>query len=340
MRQQRRSTRRINATSPRRRIGYTIPPAALLVVILAGIIGIFGIRHVQSNNSLDQPTPAYTPTIAEIATEAEVAQVGPTDTIVPPPTGIPPSEVPTIVPTLVPTITPTVGPTEIPPPGPRPPAPATGMSSKSYILYRGESGRKEVALTFDAGEGTGYTSQMLDILDKYGIKGSFGVTGKWAEANPDLLKRMVDEGHMLINHTYDHASWSGDSTGTTPLTADQMTAELTKTEQIVKDQTGYELKPYFRFPYGAYNDLSLQVLFQNGYTWTLWWTCDTEAWNGNVASQIETKCSPDDPTHGGPGAIILMHVVQEEDLKALPALIDAYKAEGYSFVTMEQMVQP
>ncbi|HEU0164753.1 MAG TPA: polysaccharide deacetylase family protein, partial [Thermomicrobiales bacterium] len=327
MRQQRRSTRRTSATSPRSRIGYTIRPAALLVVILSGIVGLFGIHHVQSVDPAVDLSPTLAPPTVQVLPTRDA-------TFVPPPTGIPPSEVPTIVPslvptaTLVPTIAPTAGPTEIPTPGPRPAAPATGMTSKSYILYRGESGRKEVALTFDAGQTTGYTSQMLDILDQYGIKGSFGVTGEWAQANPDLLKRMVDEGHMLINHTYDHASWSGLSLGTEPLTADQMTQELTKTEQIIKDQTGYELKPYFRFPYGDYNDLSLQVLFQNGYDWTLWWTCDTEAWNGNVASQIEEKCSPDDPTHGGPGAIILMHVIQEEDLKALPALIDAYKAEG------------
>ena len=83
----------------------------------------------------------------------------------------------------------------------------------SLIIKRGESGRKEVAFTFDAGEGRGYAEQMLNLLQKYGAVGTFGVTGLWAQQNPDLIDRMLNEGHQILNHSWDHSSFTGYSTG-------------------------------------------------------------------------------------------------------------------------------
>lgn len=70
----------------------------------------------------------------------------------------------------------------------------------------------EVALTFDAGADRGYAEAILDTLDEYGIKASFGITGHWAEENPDLVARMVEDGHMVFNHTWTHRSFTGFST--------------------------------------------------------------------------------------------------------------------------------
>lgn len=318
-----------------RRRPYSVRPAALLVVLLAGAIGLFGARAVQSDNSISTPVPTAT-TEAAIATNptndtlAQIATVAPTDA--PSPTLMPPTLTPTTPPLPTATAEPVSTQRPVPPP--------TGLNTASYIYGRGESGRKEVAFTFDAGEGPGHTAQILDILDAHGIKGSFGVTGKWAEENPDLLKRIVNEGHMVINHTYDHRAWTGKTTGTDPLTTAERLEEVNKTNQIILDITGYDTRPFFRFPYNDYDAASLETLKSAGYDYTLFWTCDTQGWNGFKADKIEQMCSQDDPDHGGPGAVILMHVVQDEDLAALPALIEAYQAEGYQVVTMEQMVQP
>jgi len=310
----------------------------LIVLALALVIGYFGAGAVRSDEQ-DALTPTPGTEVAAVPTD-----IPPID---PPPSATAPLATATTAPTSTPPPTATAVPTETPEPTPtpepvateRPVPPPTGLDTASYIYQRGESGRLEVAFTFDAGEGPGYTAEILDILDEYGIKGSFGVTGQWAEQNPELLQRIVDEGHMLINHTYDHASWSGASKGTPPLTYEERLAEVQTTEQIVYDITGYELAPYFRFPYGDYDQDSLVVLKDAGYDYTLWWTCDTQAWNGNSADTIMQICGPD-ADMGGPGAIILMHVVQEEDLNALAPMIEAYLDEGYAAVTMEEMVQP
>lgn len=326
------SGRTARVTTSERQRRYSARPAAVLVVVLAGLIALFGANSAWSNEPLDVPAPTVevtqAPDVALASTVPPATQpLQPTSTPLPSPT-------PTTEPTPEPTIAPTPVETE------RPSAPPTGLEGQSYVYSRGESGRKEVAFTFDAGEGPGHVTEILDILDSYGVKGSFGITGEWAEANPDLLRRIVDDGHMVINHTYDHASWTGESMGTAPLTHEQQLDEVSRTEQIILNLTGYDTKPFFRFPYNDYDKSNLETLKEAGYDYTLFWTCDTLAWNGTTAAEIEQMCSPDDPEHGGPGAVILMHVVQDQDLAALPALIGAYQAEGYDVVTMDQMVQP
>lgn len=242
-------------------------------------------------------------------------------------------------PTMLPTWTPTPLPTTVPTPSPteRPPAIQVTDPSIAVDIPQGTSGRKEVALSFDAGEGTGYTAQILDLLKQKNVKATFGVTGEWAQANPDLMRRIVADGHMIINHTYDHKSFTGVSTGLTPLTDAQQMQEVEKTEQIIKQETGYETRPYFRFPYGDYDLQALKNIAAAGYPVSVRWTCDTEAWNGFTVEHIIQLCGHD---KAQPGEIILSHVAQENDYKALPGLIDALQAQGYTFVTIDKLLQP
>lgn len=221
----------------------------------------------------------------------------------------------------------------------RPPAPDTGLDGTTLIVERGDSGRREVAFTFDAGEGAGHTEAMLDLLDEYGVKGSFGLTGEWVEAYPELARRIVDDGHMVINHTYDHRSWTGETTGDEALASEERTVQVEQTERIIRDVTGYETAPYFRFPYGAYDAEALDLLGGMGYDYTFWWSCDTLGWDGTTGEEIAERCDPD-AEGGGPGAIILMHVVTDGDLAALPLLLQEYLDAGYEIVTMEYMIQP
>lgn len=303
-------------------LSSVIRPQSILVLVLLVAVVLWG---AQSAGSSMQPTE--TPTVASVATT------------------VPPTPAPTARPTPSPTPRPT--PTAVrqptatrqPAARERPPAPDTGLDGTSLIVERGDSGRREAAFTFDAGEGPGHTEELLDILDEYRVKGSFGVTGEWVEQNPELARRIVDDGHMVINHTYDHRSWTGESTGDPPLTDDERRAEVQDTGRIIRDLTGYEAAPYFRFPYGAYDASSLELLAEAGYDYTLWWTCDTLGWDGYTGEEIVERCGPD-AEGGGPGAIILMHVVTDGDLAALPELLEEYVDDGYDIVTMEQMIQP
>jgi peptidoglycan-N-acetylglucosamine deacetylase len=218
---------------------------------------------------------------------------------------------------------------------PPPPDPGTGLST---IVDRGTNGRLEVALTFDAGADTGYAAGILDLLRDEGIKATFGMTGVWAESNPDLVRRMVAEGHQLMNHTWDHSSLTGANTQMPPMTPEQVTQQLADTEAVVRDLTGYEMRPYFRPPYGDYDEDSLRYLYDNGYTETIWWTCDTRGWAGWGAQQIIDYCT----TNIAEDEILLLHVgaAAVGDFEALPGLIQFFRENGYSFVTIEQMLQP
>ncbi|HYO30193.1 MAG TPA: polysaccharide deacetylase family protein [Thermomicrobiales bacterium] len=222
--------------------------------------------------------------------------------------------------------------------GARPPAPSPPTDGMSLLVEGGSNGRPEVALTFDAGADTGYAPAILDLLRDEGIPATFGMTGQWAENNPDLIQRMVAEGHQLINHTWTHQSMTGVNGGLPPMTYEQLADELARTEQIVRDLTGYELAPYYRPPYGDYSAETLGWLAELGYPFTIMWTCDSQGWKGWDASQIFEYCTQV-PLED---EVILMHVGAGAagDYEALPLLVDYYRQQGHAFVTVEQMLQP
>jgi peptidoglycan/xylan/chitin deacetylase (PgdA/CDA1 family) len=307
-----------------------IRPQSILVLLLAAVVA-WGADSATSGRRADPVSPTSEP--REVAAAPTAAPATTTPAQASRPTR---AAVPTATSEPEPTAVPA---TEEPAPAQRPEPPDTGLDGTSMIVERGESGRREVAFTFDAGEGAGHTEDILDLLDEYGVLGSFGVTGEWVEQNPELTRRIVDDGHMLINHTYDHQSWTGETTGGEPLGVDERRAQVEETERIIREVAGYEVAPYFRFPYGAYDSAALDLLGGMGYDYTLWWSCDTEGWNGLGPDEIVTKCGSD-AEEGGPGAVILMHVADDNDFAALPPLLDDYAAADYDFVTMEQLIQP
>ncbi len=219
-----------------------------------------------------------------------------------------------------------------------PPPPEVGTES-SYPIQTADTGRDEVALTFDCGADRGNTEAILDTLDAYGIKGSFGMTGLWAEDNPDLVLRMAQEGHMIFNHTYTHQSFTGFSTDSGDPGTDFRINEIEETEQVVAEITGgYDMRPYWRPPYGDYGPQTLADMASVGFGITVMWTVDTLGWNGMTGSQVLERCL--DTLQ--PGQIVLMHVgVQAPgDFEALPQYIEQAEAQGYAFVTVDQLLQP
>lgn len=185
-----------------------------------------------------------------------------------------------------------------------------------------------VALTFDAGSDRGYAEEILDALAAHGIKASFGMTGRWAESNPDLLTRMTDEGHVLINHSYDHPHME-------TLSTEERLAQLERTEDIINAITGTSTQPYFRPPYGSYNNQVLKDVGSAGYRYSVMWTVDCLGWKGIPPGDVAERCR----NALQPGAILLMHVgIASTDYAALEDIISAIDQAGYRYATIRELL--
>lgn len=211
------------------------------------------------------------------------------------------------------------------------PAPgANAAASDVWTIRRFDTQEKVMFLTFDAGADRGFTVQILDTLKRNGIKSSFGMTGVWAEQNPDLIQRIHNEGHHFINHSWNHPSFP-------TLTSAQRADQLKRTENLIRTQTGVDMRPYFRPPYGEYNDAVLADLAANGYTINVMWTTDTLGWNGLSAAQITQRVID----QAVPGGIVLMHVgAASQDAAALQPMIDQLRARGYRFESVADFIEP
>lgn len=310
-----------------------------LLVVLSGLAVVVAGRAAGTPKLIE--SAAMTATAPQIAAEAAPNETPrPRERIDPPSATAAPSA--TLTATATETATAAESPTRTPRPTatPRPDAPEPDDPAVSQVYNRGTSGRPEIALTFDAGADRGYAEEILDTLDRYGIKASFGISGRWAQENPDLVKRMVKEGHMVVNHTKSHHSFLADSPSDpeTITDPDAQTKELDDTAtRISKVTKGYDVRPYWRPPYGEYDDAVLANVAADGYTATVMWSCDTLGWNGASVDEIVARCGSD----AQPGDIILMHVgAASLDAEALPRLIETLQALGYEMVTIEQLLQP
>jgi peptidoglycan/xylan/chitin deacetylase (PgdA/CDA1 family) len=213
----------------------------------------------------------------------------------------------------------------------------TASGQPATVVYRGNASRRMVALTFDAGSDAGSTAEILGILRREGIRATFSVTGLWAEQNRDLLLAIAAAGHEIINHSYDHASFTGASTGAAPLTPDQRALELSRTEVTVYHLSQRSTRPYFRPPYGDIDDSVRRDAAADGYGTIVMWTVDTLGWNHATADAIVDRAL----SNAEPGAIYVMHVGSEsQDAAALPRIIDGLRAQGYAFGAIEDVLAP
>jgi len=224
------------------------------------------------------------------------------------------------------TATPPSAPTETPL------APSDGAAT---VVRRGDPSRRAVTLTFDAGADAGFTAQILDTLADNDVIAAFGITGAWAQQNPALVRRIAGEGHTIINHSYDHASFTGLSTETPPLTQEQRWYQLDRTESVVHDLAGGTTKPYFRPPYGDYDASVNEDIAARGYRYNVMWVVDSGGWRGRTADEIVRTCVRE----AEPGAILILHVgAASQDANALQRVIDALRADRYGFVSLPDLI--
>jgi peptidoglycan-N-acetylglucosamine deacetylase len=309
------------------------------VVLLAVVSGIVLTACSGPERDVDAtPGAVATATAAsvDLPPTSTVPPADPTATmtpVVPTPTATIPADTPAPTATTIPQPEPTA---TAPPPPTATTAPQQPSVEDVWTVRRFEDAGQVAVLTFDAGADRGYAEDILDVLAAEGIEASFGMTGGWAEQNPDLILRIVNEGHDLINHTWTHGSFTGYSTGQGPMPSADRRTELVRTENLIRDIAGVELQPYFRPPYGDYDDSVLLDLAANGYTVNVMWTIDTLGWNGLTATEINQRV-----WDGlAPGAIILMHVgAQSQDAVALPDMIAGLRERGYSFATVDDLVR-
>jgi len=253
-----------------------------------------------------------------------------------------PTEAATPTATAAPTATATTtasppAPTSPPPTATVPPAPTATPErvGSARVVDRGPATRRFVALTFDAGADAGYTSQILDVLRAQGVTASFGITGAWADRNPELVRRIVGDGHHLINHTYDHDSFTGLSTDRAPLTRAQRWSQLDRTAEAVRRIAGVEIGAYFRPPYGDYDASVNADVYARGYDYNVMWTVDSLGWRGASANEIVARCL----ANAAPGAIYVFHVGSaSQDGNAIERVIAGLRAAGYGMGSVPQLL--
>jgi peptidoglycan/xylan/chitin deacetylase (PgdA/CDA1 family) len=192
------------------------------------------------------------------------------------------------------------------------------------VVGRGPTGRRDVTLTFDVAYDARYTASFLDVLRRYGVKATMFVTGEWADANPALVRRMANEGHLVGNHSYSHPEF-------TKISDREIARQLARTDAAISARTNRSTKPYFRPPYGAQDARVNRGLGDEGYRYDVLWTVDSLGWKGLTAPEVVRRCIE----RAAPGAILMFHLSAKPDLDALPWVIQWLRNNNYRLVRLD-----
>lgn len=199
---------------------------------------------------------------------------------------------------------------------------------KYSSLFIDSSEEKVVYLTFDEGYENGYTAKILDILKETGVKAAFFVTYDYCKSSPELVERMISEGHIVGNHSYTHPSFPKCSPG-------QVEEEITALHNYVRDNFGYEMK-FFRFPMGEFSERTLQQAQALGYT-SVFWSFAHRDWDPkNQPSAEQAYNAITSSLHSG--EIYLLHAVSEANTNCLKDVIGFWRAEGYDVGDLRDIV--
>lgn len=195
---------------------------------------------------------------------------------------------------------------------------------EKYGQYAADFIRKNnqnIYLTFDEGYENGYTDDILDTLKEKGVQAVFFVTMPYVQSEPELVQQMIDEGHIVGNHSVNHPSFP-------EISFEECQQEIMELHDYVKENFGYEMS-LFRFPMGEFSEADLKVVQDLGYRSVFWsfayrdWLVDEQPDPQEAIATIEDKCHP--------GAIYLLHAVSETNAQILGQVIDDLRGEGYVF---------
>lgn len=199
---------------------------------------------------------------------------------------------------------------------------AGGGSSEDEVYIPKEGEKRRVAITFDDGPNATWTPKLLEGLRKRGVKASFFVIGEKAQANPEIIKQMYEEGHIVGNHTYSHVQL-------TRLSKERAREEIIMTSQVIQEITGnYPL--YIRPPFGSWDEE-----FESGLSMIpVMWSVDTLDWKSKNADSVVKKALKGAKDN----SIILLHDNYETSVEGALRVIDELQKQGYEFVTVEELL--
>ena len=203
--------------------------------------------------------------------------------------------------------------------------------AKYDAFYAEQTEEKHIYLTFDVGYENGNTPAILDALKEHQAPAAFFVVGNFLETSPDLVRRMVEEGHIVGNHTYHHPDMSQISS------LESFKEELASLEEQFYSITGEEMAKYYRPPQGKYSTANLQMAKDLGYR-TFFWSLAYVDWYQD-----------DQPTHEEafekllgrihPGAVVLLHSTSKTNAEILDELLTKWEEMGYTFCSLDDLPQ-
>ncbi|MBR1931039.1 MAG: polysaccharide deacetylase family protein [Lachnospiraceae bacterium] len=214
--------------------------------------------------------------------------------------------------------------------GAQPTGNASAAALKEYdAYYVGDAGEKVIYLTFDCGYENGNTEAILDALKKHNAPATFFVVGHFLESAPEMVKRMVEDGHNVGNHTYHHPDMSKIS--------DQAAfqKEMDDVATLFNQVTGTQLSPYYRPPQGKYAASNLQMAKDLGYATFFWslayvdWNVDAQPSHEEALEKLTTRIHP--------GAIVLLHNTSKTNGEILDELLSKWEEMGYRFGRLEEV---
>ncbi len=214
--------------------------------------------------------------------------------------------------------------------GEPPVGPAGAAQLAKYdAAYLGNSQEKVIYLTFDAGYENGCTAQILDILKKQEVPAAFFLTGNYFQSHPDLVRRMVTEGHIVGNHTMHHPDMSQISN------LKSFQKELESLETLYKEVVGEEMPKFYRPPRGVYSEDNLKMAQSLGYK-TVFWSLAYVDWNNDAQPTVKEAFEKLLPrTHNG--AVVLLHSTSKTNAQILDDLLTQWKHMGYRFAPISEL---
>ena len=213
--------------------------------------------------------------------------------------------------------------------------PPTANASADYLKnfhahYIGDSSKKVLYLTFDAGYENGNTPAILDALKKHQAPAAFFLVGNFLKTQPELVKRIASEGHTIGNHTYTHPDMSKISTKET------FSKELQSLETLYQEITGLPMKKLYRPPQGKYSETNLKMANEMGYHTFFWslayvdWYEDAQPTREEAFKKLMGRIHP--------GAIILLHSTSKTNAMILDELLTKWEELGYEFRSIEELL--
>lgn len=196
--------------------------------------------------------------------------------------------------------------------------------------YVGADSEKVIYLTFDCGYENGNTEMILDALKKHHVQATFFVVGHFLETAPDMVERMVEDGHAVGNHTYHHLDMAAISD------AETFQKEMDDVADLFHDITGEKLAPYYRPPQGKCNVENLKMAQESGYH-TIFWSLAYVDWNQEDQPSHE-EAFDKLTTRIHPGAVVLLHNTSSTNGEILDELLTKWEEMGYTFQPLSELV--